>query len=89
MFFVLISIFGYRLLNLPTGRVSENEKIVEIELVKHALIKKSMNVIGTIRSGKKTVLTAKSKGVLEHLNLDSSLKKEVFVKIENKDIEKL
>jgi len=68
----------------------QEEKIVEVEIVKNATIKQMANFIGTIRSRQQTALTAKTNGILTIISKPGQLVKkgDLIAKIENEDIER-
>ena len=67
----------------------QSEKIVEVEVVKRANINQTVELIGTIQANKKTILTSKSKGILEvFIQSGQPVKKgELLAKIKNNEIE--
>lgn len=83
----LIGYYGY--IKSASDRFAQGEKVVEVHTVKRDTLRETTDVIGTIRSSKQTLLTAKSKGILatsarsgEHVK-----KGELLACIDNQDVE--
>jgi membrane fusion protein (multidrug efflux system) len=87
---LIIAILIYKYFVLPLPPTSQEEKIVEIEIVKNATIKQTANFIGTIRSRQQTALRAKTNGILTIISTPGQQVKkgDLIARIENEDIER-
>gem|GEM_PF-6964907 len=89
-FALLVVIFTYKYFAIPPTSTIQDEKIVEVEIVKNSTIKEMANFIGTIRSRQQTALTAKTNGILAITSTPGQLikKGELIAKIDNEEIER-
>ncbi len=90
LFTIIIVILIYKNFVMSATPTPQEEKIVEVEIVKNATIKQTANFIGTIRSRQQTALTAKTNGILTIISKPGQLVKkgDLIAKIENEDIER-
>lgn len=89
-FALIVVIFTYKWFSTSPASTIQDEKIVEVEIVKSATIKEMANFIGTIRSHQQTALTAKTNGTLTIISKPGQLVKkgDPIAKIDNEDIER-
>jgi membrane fusion protein (multidrug efflux system) len=87
---LIIVMLIYKCFVTPSAPTSQEEKIVEFEIVKNATIKQTANFIGTIRARQQTALTAKTNGILMIISPSGQVVKkgDLIAKIENEDIER-
>lgn len=91
LFFLLMSVIViYKYFVTSSTSIPQDEKIVEVEIVKSATIKEMANFIGTIRARQQTALTAKTNGILTIISNPGQLLKkgDPIAKIDNEDIER-
>lgn len=94
--FIFISIitgiffFSYKYFMRPIPQISQEEKIVEVEIVHYGIIRQTADFIGTIRSGLQTTLTAQTKGILDINSKPGEILKKgwLIAKIGNENIER-
>lgn len=87
--FISVAFIGYYCFQSGTHRSFQDKKVVEIQMVKRNAIQETADVIGTIRSSKQTLLTAKSKGILlTSARSGEPIKKgALLANIDNQDVE--
>ena len=87
---LILVILIYKYFTTSVRPTTQEEKIVEVQLVKSETIKETANFIGTIRSRQQTALTAKTNGILTIIAKPGQLikKGDLIAKIDNQDIER-
>lgn len=87
--FISVALIGYYYFKPDKNRSFQDEKVVEVETVKRGAIQETADIIGTIRSSKQTLLTAKSKGILlTSARSGERIKKgALLANIDNQDVE--